>query len=609
MNLTTRTFPGQSCIWSIITTLPTTRDVTSATANINIPIHTQYSGTASGSATTFQSIKGAKGEVSIARNAAGASLAVGSTAGTTTGISGFTSGSAQLSSSIVKSLFTSQNRTASTAYVYAADKSFAFTEIYTKNGSTMSSSVKYNGSSTYEQATQLLFKIPPALSASNALTVDTPSFVIANVTNGSVTINASGTAAYFDGYISKLAVTVGSRTVEKTLTESQSSSTGALLASHTLTIPLTEAGTFTPVVSVTCSRGQTKTKKLEPITVAPYVTPSVSCSIQRCDSTGVPDEETGTYGLITGQFTYTGNPLYLETPTLAVTDGTTAQTASVTWYTAWDATNGVSDPVNWTDYQPTSPVTLYGLMSNTGGFDEAKSYRITLTPNDDYNAGNPTTGTLDGAFYTVDFLAGGHGVAFGKLATNQGFEVAMPAVFEEDTAFEQDVDVTGTVSADRASITTDIDIEVSTTDALYTALQNIGWSLTNSLKALLTQIVNRLAPTKETFTVSVTSAISSANQNNQYFALTGEVSLCLNLWSVNGVSAIGNVLPVTIPEKYRPKTEAIGQAILTASSAAGQAPRVEQIIVRPSGQIYVSNFLSSYSTAKGFWIWATYNIN
>lgn len=134
----------------------------------------------------------------------------------------------------------------------------------------------------------------------------------------------------------------------------------------------------------------------------------------------------------------------------------------------------------------------------------------------------------------------------------------------------------------------------------------------NDLKAVLDEVLPVPEPTRahEKFSLTVSgTAPTSNNQANFYFEATGEVHIALALWYANGIPAVGNALPMTIPQKYRPKAEVIALGILTGSSGSGQAPRAEMLRIRADGTIYISNFLSSYTTAKGFWIWSTYSVD
>ena len=204
--------------------------------------------------------------------------------------------------------------------------------------------------------------------------------------------------------------------------------------SASLSIPLNAVGTFTPDVQVYDSRGFLEHHYLDPITVGEYTAPSISeLTANRCTSAGLLSDD-DVYGLITMNVSYT--PLasdLLEPTTTLVTDGTT-YTPAITWYSSWDSTNGVSNPIDWTSYNPNSPVTIYGLVTGYGtetGLSTEESFRITVTARDSENVSAPITQTLASAFYTIDFLAGGHGIAFGQPATQDGFFCNMDSYFKD----------------------------------------------------------------------------------------------------------------------------------------------------------------------------------
>lgn len=334
-------------------------------------------------------------------------------------------------------LFNSSNSTSKVAYVYGRYKQFAYRLSGTYNGKANTVTVtKSNSTTTKDQVIAVVYSIKPK-STKPTVAYDTQT-IVAKLTTASLTfgrIYASDPGSNFGNYITKVSISVGNSTTERTYTESSQPQTD-----ETLSVLIQDAGEQEIKYTITESRGNTTSVVVGTVTVEPYTVPSVSLSAQRCDSNGVPDEETGTSGLITAQCSYTQAHAHLQQPTVTVSDGTTTESATVTWYTTWDETNGVSNEVNWTDYQPASPVTLYGLMTGHGsttGFDEIKTYRINLTPSDEFYSGNIATGVLDGAFYTMDFLAGGHGIAFGQMATEEGFHCDL------ETSFKQNIEVLG----------------------------------------------------------------------------------------------------------------------------------------------------------------------
>ena len=279
----------------------------------------------------------------------------------------------------------------------------------------------YSNSSKYTwgKIATITLNAPPTFNATNA-TSDTNGFY-AGISTASVTF--SSCSAKYGGDITQTKLTIGNQTVTGT-------------GNGTLAIKLTTAGTFTPTVTVTDSRGQTTTKTLAAITVNPYVLPQVAIQkAERTAASGVPDDE-GTAAVVTASFSYTEAITDLLRPIVSV--GGEAQAAGFcTWYASRAVDGTLSDPVNWDSYHPETPVTLYGYMA--GPFSKEHSYIIGVTPEDEYNPGHEITQTLPQAYYTIDVYAGGHGIAFGAPATEDGFKVAMPAVFTDAVVLQPGV--------------------------------------------------------------------------------------------------------------------------------------------------------------------------
>lgn len=262
----------------------------------------------------------------------------------------------------------------------------------------------------------LRLNVPPTFD-NTALSIDTTT-AYTNITTASVTV--SNATAYYGGDISSATLTIGNQTA-------------SISGNGTISILLDAGGTFTPTLSVTDSRGQVATKSLDPITVNVYTAPSVSFNAERTTSTGTPEDE-GTYATVDATFTFADVIADAIAPTVTVTDEDGVQTTpTVTWYSSRGADGTLSGTVTWSSLS--SGDTVYGLIPN---LNTEFSWQIAITPKDSEGAGTPITQTLAGAFYTIDFLAGGHGIAFGKPAINTGFECAMDATFE-DTLTAQDM--------------------------------------------------------------------------------------------------------------------------------------------------------------------------
>lgn len=276
----------------------------------------------------------------------------------------------------------------------------------------------YGGTSGNITLGTVTLNAPPTFKVTNSGGTETTqmyfdtNYVYAGLTTASIKV--ANLSAKYGGNIASAVLKIGNQTATRT-------------TNGELSILLNTGGTFTPTVTVTDSRGQTTTKTLDAITVNVYSKPSVTFDVERTAQTGVLEDE-GTYAIISPTFTFTDVIATLTEPTVTVTDndGITT-TVTPNWYSSRAQDGTLSGTVTWANIS--SGDTVYGLIS---GFNTQYSYQISVTPEDSEDTGTTQTQTLGGAFYTVDFLAGGHGIAFGTPATDEVFECAMDATFDED---------------------------------------------------------------------------------------------------------------------------------------------------------------------------------
>lgn len=299
---------------------------------------------------------------------------------------------------------------------------------------------------------------PPTFS-STQVTFNTTE-VLQNKTTASV--NISNLSAKYGGTISSVVLKIGNQTASRT-------------NNGVLSIDLNTAGDFVPTITVTDSRGQVSIQNLNQITVLPYQpvniviketdritgaykkttdtsidssktyytrsgdgistphtytivsSPSVSNLSSYYETTGHKGQKAdeGTSASIVTQFTWSVDVASLVEPIVKV-DNTIYQ---VDWYVDENLSNKIND---WSLVVPLDEGEsriLYGYIDDM--FDTQASYLIGITPNDTEGVGTEITQTLDSAYYTIDFLAGGHGVAFGRAATETGFHCGLDAHFYE----------------------------------------------------------------------------------------------------------------------------------------------------------------------------------
>lgn len=307
-------------------------------------------------------------------------------------------------------LFNSNNPTDRTYEIVA---SITSSGIFLRScNSTMEYDTSYSSTSaeTWGTIAKITLDVPP-IGTVSAISYDKP-FIYAGLTTASVTV--SDTTAYYGGSVTDVTFKIGSQTA-------------SLSGDGTLSIALDTAGTFTPTVTVTDSRGQTKVYSLSPITVLSYTAPTVNFTADRTTSTGVPDDE-GTYATCPSTFIFADAIADLIAPSVVLTDENGTQTTpTVSWY-ATRATDGTLSGVisDWSSVSAGD--TVYGLVS---GLNTNYSYQISIRPRDSQGTGTAITQTVASAFYTIDFLAGGHGIAFGQPSSQDGFECNMPTTFHD----------------------------------------------------------------------------------------------------------------------------------------------------------------------------------
>ena len=358
------------------------------------------------------------------------------------------------------SLFNSANPTTNTIAITATTPSLdSFYHMWLESaknagGTTNDNFYTPKGGVAWGTIAYIYYQCPPSV------TVGTPSYPTpyAGLSSYSVTVNNA--TAYYGGYIKSITLTLGSQTA----TQAYSTST---VTNQTLSLTPMTAGTFTPTLTITDSRGQVVTKTLPTITVNAYNKPAVSISTYRTDEYGVKSDE-GQYGVIGATVTYTSAVANLTTPAVSIVDNDgNIISKNITWYRYWSSATGVSTAItDWSSIS--SGTTVYGLIIPSPLFSYINSYVISLSVTDSVGGTSPTVAsTLSTAYYTIDFQAGGKEIAFGSSA-NDSVGIYPRGLFKCTMSMTLPLDVDGSASSTTQATSGD-------DKDLWNAILNKGW--------------------------------------------------------------------------------------------------------------------------------------
>ena len=162
---------------------------------------------------------------------------------------------------------------------------------------------------------------------------------------------------------------------------------------------LTDAGANSLQVAVTDSRGRTGYQAY-PLTVAAYSAPSLTVNASRCTADGTADEAGDCAKITVSGF-------------VTQVNGSNEATLTVNWGASAETVTDLMGNISWQKVVAADP-------NNTMAISATLSDRL---------ASATKTMTLSTGYATLDLLAGGKGIAFGKAATREGFDCAMPAFF------------------------------------------------------------------------------------------------------------------------------------------------------------------------------------
>lgn len=243
------------------------------------------------------------------------------------------------------------------------------------------------------------------------ITVNVPSNVVPSFSSLSIARVDNGVPSAWGLYVrgkSKATLTINGATgtYSSTISKYVIEGGGYSGTSNTLTTgTLNTSGTNTFTATITDSRGRTATKTVT-CSVVDYESPKInSFTAVRCTSAGTESND-GTYVKVTPNLTYS-SVNSKNTLTAVVAYKTVAATS---WSSNTTVTSGKS--------------TIIG----GGAISVNSSYQFRLTITDAFSS-SVITVTVPTASTTMDFKKGGKGVAIGKVAENDGFEVAWDANF------------------------------------------------------------------------------------------------------------------------------------------------------------------------------------
>ena len=250
-------------------------------------------------------------------------------------------------------------------------------------------------------------------SVTKTITFNVPSSVVPSFTSLTQSAVASPAPTSF-GYIlgsSKAKLTINGATGSYGSTIKKykiTSSIGTWNTSSVTTGVLNTVGNITFTATVTDSRGRTSASKSVTINVQNYFKPKISVlSVYRCDADGSENPE-GKYAYISYKASITPLGNKNTKKYTLVCDGTRKE---------------LSD----TSYE------LSGSLIYGGSFEAEKKYTFEFIIEDALNLVTRSV-ILPKAFATLDFKAGGTGIAIGTLATSDNlFESALPSQFNEVT--------------------------------------------------------------------------------------------------------------------------------------------------------------------------------
>lgn len=230
-----------------------------------------------------------------------------------------------------------------------------------------------------------------ASAVSKVFTLNLPSSVLPSIIGPTITRVDNGVPAAWGVYVqgfSKANISIGGTGIYGSSIASYALSGGGYSSSNAslATGVLNTAGTNTFTGTIRDSRGRAVSKAAS-ITVLEYSNPTAVITVERCNSNGTANTD-GTYVKVIATF---------ACASISGKNNIVSKTITIGNYTSTSFTSG-------------SPVVLGGALSTDS------SYTATLTIKDALGSSTIAKTTVPTGAVTMDFKAGGNGVAFGKVA-------------------------------------------------------------------------------------------------------------------------------------------------------------------------------------------------
>lgn len=254
--------------------------------------------------------------------------------------------------------------------------------------------------------------------------------------------------------------------------------TGASLTTAILSAP----GSIQFQGFVTDSRGRKSAIRTITITVQEYSIPKInSLKVERTDASGKPTNE-GEFITITPNYSHS----------------TLGEKNSLIKYMGLKATSE-------TDYAEIEPVPASGEVATFGGISTSSSYMVKLMLEDLIAAPIEVTASIGSAFVTMDFKAGGRGIAIGKVSEVEDlFEVAMDTNFLGKLTLNGAA-IGGSIASQRLAQGTDLN-NIKTEGMYYSPTNaDVATMLNVPSNQAFSLLVEKHAGCKQTFTVYSTT--------------------------------------------------------------------------------------------------------